>query len=167
MSKKNLKYFLIVFLSLIIAEILNGIVFLISYFSVEQLVNKSILPKMSEENIDIICQIVVAIFAIIQYLFISKKVFCKHSDEKTKRNVLIILAVIIAVSYPLSAHFSILSGLFYSTHWSMCSPIAYVLLLPLMGKEIPILYGILFTILSPISVLLIWLFSKIKIKRNN
>lgn len=166
MNKKDLKYFLILFLSLLVTEILNEIVFLISYFSVDKLVNKAILPKMSMENIDIICRILVAIFAIIQYLFISKKVFCKHSDEKMKRNVLIILAVIIVVSYPLSARFAISSGLFYSTHWSMCSPIAYVLLLPLMNKGLPILYGILSTILSPISVLLIWLFSKIKIKNT-
>lgn len=163
MNKKDLKHFFILLISMVVSEILNGIVYLSSYSLIGYFITKDFISYVTEEKIDIICRIIVAIFAVISYFFISKKVLCKFGNEKYKHIALVLLSIIILLSYPLSAHFSILSGWFYSIHWSMCSPIAYVLVLPflLLEKTIPILYEILFVLLSPISVLLIWLFSKI------
>lgn len=171
MNRKNLKYFLLLLLSMLISEILNGIVYLLSYhfISWDRLVEKGFISYMTADNVDIISRVLVAIFAIFSYAFIGKIILCKFTDEVYKRKAVIILAVIIVLSYLLVAYFSIQSGwFFYSIHWSMCSPIAAVLLLPFqfMEKTIPMLSEILFVLFSPISVLLIWLFSKINIKGN-
>lgn len=156
MSKKNLKAFILLLIAMFISEILNGIIYYGFYIFVDW--------SVSDNFIEIICRIIVAIFALLSYLFIGKKIFSKIDGEKAKRKIVIILTVIIAISYPVSAQFSISYGLFYDVYWSMCSPITYLLLLPflLIEHAMPILYGILFTVFSPISVILIWLFSLIR-----
>lgn len=169
MNRKDLKYFFILLISMVVSEILNGIVYLSSYFLIHNFIAKDLMSHISGESIDIICRILVVIFAVLSYLFMSKKIFCKFSNEKSKHIALVLLSIIIFLTYPLSAYFSILSGWFYSIHWSMCSPVADVLLLPFLFLEetIPMLYEVLFVLLSPISILFIWLFSKINIRNRN
>lgn len=169
MNRKDLKHFFILLISMVISEILNGIVYLSSYSLIEYFITKILISYMTAEKIDIICRIIVAIFAVLSYLFMSKKIFCKFSSERSKHIALVLLSIIIFLTYPLSAYFSILSGWFYSIHWSMCSPVADVLLLPFLFLEetIPMLYEVLFVLLSPISILFIWLFSKINIRNRN
>ena len=168
-NKKYIKCFFVLLLSMIVLEILNGIVYLFTYFTLNSIITKGFIPYITEESVDIICRITVAVFSIISYFFIGKKILGKYDDNKYKRNVLIVLAVTIALSYPLAAYFCIQIGLFYSIHWSMCSPVTYILLSPilLIEETIPLLYEILFTLLSPISVLLIWLFSKTKVNQES
>lgn len=54
------------------------------------------------------------------------------------------------------------TGIYFIVHMEICSPIGNVLAYPF--SEIPILYESLLIIFSPISILLIWLFSKTNIK---
>ena len=167
MNRNNLKIFILLLFAIFILTIMNGIVYYSFYFFIDWYNSKDAL-YMSQDNIDIICRIVVAIFALLSYWQIGKKIFSKINTEKGKKRITIILGVMIAISYPLSAQFSISYGLFYDIYWSMCSPIAYVLLLPLLFKEhtTPLLSEMLLTIFSPISVVLIWLFSKIKTRKK-
>lgn len=169
MNKKDLKYFFILLISMVISEILNGIVYLSSYSLIEYFITKILISYMTAEKIDIICRIIVAIFAVLSYLFMSKKIFCKFSNKRSKHIALVLLSVIIVLSYLFARFSSPMGGLLNSIHLSMCSPVAYALYLPFLMTEntIPLLSDLLFILLSPISVLLIWLFSKINIRNRN
>ena len=81
MNKKDLKLFFILLISMIVSEILNGIVYLSSYSLIDYFITKDFISYVTEEKIDIICRIIVAIFAVISYFFISKKVLCKFGDK--------------------------------------------------------------------------------------
>lgn len=169
MNRKDLKYFFILLISMAISEILNGIVYLSSYFLIHNFIAKDLMSHISGESIDIICRILVVIFAVLSYLFISKKIFCKFSNERSKRIALVSLSVIIVLSYLFARFFSPMGELLNSIHWSMCSPVTYTLFLPfyMTGTTIPLLSDLLLALLSPISVLLIWIFSKINMKNSN
>ncbi len=169
MNRKDLKYFFILLISMVVSEILNGIVYLSSYFLIHNFIAKDLMSHISGESIDIICRILVVIFAVLSYLFMSKKIFCKFSNERSKHIALVLLSVIIVLSYLFARFYSSMVGLFNTIHLSMCSPVAYALYLPFLMTEntIPLLSDLLFILLSPISVLLIWLFSKINIKNRN
>lgn len=164
MNRKDLKHFFILLISMVISEILNGIVYLSSYSLIEYFITKILISYMTAEKIDIICRIIVAIFAVLSYLFMSKKIFCKFSNERSKHIALVLLSVIIVLSYLFARFSSPMGGLLNSIHLSMCSPVAYVLYLP--ETTIPLLTDLLLALLSPISVLLIWLFSKINIRNR-
>lgn len=105
------------------------------------------------------------------YFCVGIKIFDKIGDEKTKKYSMIITAILIAVSYPVSEILTIVTGQYYLIHMMICSPIASLMAKPVGG--IPYLYELLLVLFSPISVLLIWLFSKIgdrkksKKTRNN
>lgn len=164
MNKKNLKILLLLLIIIFVLEVLNVIVY--------SLFNFFIIPKIfpaiiSGEKIDVLSHLFVTIFAIITYYIIGKKIFINIDSKNAKCKIAIVLAIIIVISY-LIINFFVFSDLFIAIHWDFFSPVAYTLLLPLQFSEnnIPFLFELLLILLSPISVLLIWLFSKIGDKKK-
>lgn len=150
MDKIGLKKLLILPLALFVTEILNGIIFI-------AVCNLTI-------N-DTIRFIVLAVFSLLMYYFIGKKIFAKIKDEKFKKDTAIIASILILVSYPLSLFIAFVFRIeMLLNHIAYCSPIANLIAIPFSTFQNDILSVILITIFSPISVVLIWLFSKVKKK---
>lgn len=168
MKRENIKSFFILLIIMFVSEILNCIIYLLFLSLINQLIANGVIPPISGEKTDIISRIIVAVFALLIYYLVGKTIFSRIGDERAKRNIAILMSIIIALSYPIIAHFSIMFEIFYSIHWSMCSPIADVLLLPFTFTKntVPILFEVVFILLSPISIMLIWLFSKVNVKKN-
>ena len=149
MDKINFKKFLILPLALFVTEILNSIIFIaICHLTINDTIRFSVL----------------AVFSLLMYYFIGKKIFAKITDEKTKKYSAVITSVLIMISYPFSEILSRITGEFFIVHIAYCSPIANLIAIPFSTFQNDILSVILITIFSPISVVLIWLFSKIKKK---
>ena len=149
MGKISFKKFLILPLALFVTEILNSIIFI-------AICNLTI-------N-DTIRYIVLAVFSLPMYYLIGKKIFAKITDEKAKKYSAVITSVLIMISYPLSEYLTEITGEYFIVHIAYCSPMANIIAIPFSTFQNDILSVILITIFSPISVVLIWLFSKIKKK---
>lgn len=104
---------------------------------------------------------VMAIVSLILYYVIGRKIFAKFSSEEKKYSA-IIVSILMVLSYPASELLTEIFGVYFIGHMMICSPLAYVI--SMFFSEIEINYFlsiIILGLLSPISVLLIWLFSKI------
>ena len=87
MNRKNLKYFFILLISMAISEILNGIVYLSSYFFINNFIAKDLISHISVESIDIISRILVVIFALLSpisvlLIWIFSKINMKNSNSR-------------------------------------------------------------------------------------
>ena len=142
MGKIKFKQMLILPLALFVTEILNSIVFGIVCYLTEN---------------DEIRLITVAIFSLVMYYFIAKKIFVRINDKKTKKYSVIITSVLIMISYPFSQYLTEKTGEYFIAHLVLCSPIANFLVAPFNEN----LSMIFLAIFSPVSVVLIWLFSKL------
>lgn len=139
MNKFFYKNFFVLFIALAVTEIINGII--IFYFG---------------EKLPYGGYYLTAVLSVVMYFIIGIG-FSKIGNDKSRKYALITIAVLIMISYPLSMIISMATGQYYLIHMIICSPIAYIITPPLdgaIGDYINIL-------LSPISVVLIWLFSKI------
>lgn len=149
MGKISFKKFLILPLALFVTEILNSIIFIaICNLTINDTIRFSVL----------------AVFSLLMYYFIGKKIFAKITDEKTRKYSAVVTSALIMISYPLSEYLAEITGEYFIVHIAYCSPIANLIGIPLSSIQNDILSMTLLTILSPISVVLIWLFSKIKKK---
>ena len=150
MIKNKIKYTLILLLGLVISEIVNGIIFV--NFS-----NKKGYFKSNEEALTIFV-------SLIFYFIMGIIVKYKFDDKRSSDKAFIITGKIVMFSYIFSIGLSISTGQYYLIHMMICSPIAS--LIAGLAEDIPYLYELLSFLLSPISVVLIWLFSKIGSRKN-
>ena len=146
--KNSLKYSIWLLLSIIVTEIINGIIVLCF--------DKFINGKYTAAIISA---------SLIMYFLLGNMFFSKLTDRQSFCKSVIYVSIIIVISYILSIGATISTGIYFIIHMEICSPIGNVLAYPF--SEIPILYESLLCIFSPISILLIWLFSKINIKNRN
>lgn len=165
MKKENIKEIFILPIMLIISEVINFIIM----FGTREIITKFV----SEENftyeffkrLDNISFFVIIIVSLLIYLCVGIKIFDKIGDEKTQKYSMIITAILIVVSYPVSELLTIVTGqYYYFIHMMICSPIAS--LIAALAGDIPYLYELLLILFSPVSILLIWLFSKIGDKKK-
>lgn len=112
---------------------------------------------------DNVISVVIDFISLIMYFIIGRIVFVRFSSEEKKYSAIIVSALII-ISYPASMLLTYLTGDYYIVHMELCSPLCAYLVYPL--RNIYGLYEILYTIFSPISVVLVWLFSKIGKKKQ-
>lgn len=153
MKKINLKELFLLPVWIFITEILNTI-FL------------SVLGFLSEN--DTVRYVVLAILSLLMYYYIGKKILVKLNDNKIGRYSFYITSVLIMLSYPFSEFLTRKTGVYFIFHMLVCSPIANLMVMPFdlidMPYEIAIL---LYALFSPVNVILIWLFSKIRKKSDN
>ena len=140
-----MKYSIWLLLSIIVTEIINGIIVLCF--------DKFINGKYT---------VAIISASLIMYFLLGNMFFSKLTDQKSFGKSAIYVSIIIVISYILSIGATMLTGIYFIVHMEICSPIGNVLAYPF--SEIPILYESLLIIFSPISILLIWLFSKTNIK---
>lgn len=146
--KKDLKYSLLLLLSIVATEIINGIiVFCLGKF----------LDGKEEYVI-----IFVSIFI---YFILGKLLFSRITDTESFRKSVIYVSIIIMLSYIVSLGATIATGIYFIFHIMICSPIGNLLAYPF--SEISPLYEVLLCVFSPISVLLIFLFSRTKKSKND
>lgn len=143
--KNSMKYSIWLLLSIIVTEIINGIIVLCF--------DKFINGKYT---------VAIISASLIMYFLLGNMFFSKLTDQKSFGKSAIYVSIIIVISYILSIGATMLTGIYFIVHMEICSPIGNVLAYPF--SEIPILYESLLIIFSPISILLIWLFSKTNIK---
>lgn len=143
--KKCFKYSLLLLSSIIAIEIINGII----VFCFDKILNGK------EEFVTIF----VSLF---MYFILGKICFSKLTDRESFRKAIIYVSIAIIVSYILSIGATMITGVYFIIHMEICSPIGNILAYPF--SKIPLLYELLLCIFSPVSVLLIWLFSKINMK---
>lgn len=165
MNKKDLKSFFVLLISMAISEVLNMILYVFSYFLVVDLNKKYYISDSVAEYTDIICLVIISAFSLLSYFIIGKNVLCKFS-EKNKRNALIILAIftLIFCMFIRFNGFGVLFGvLIGSLCLEACSPIPYLLfsLFSLSNYDTLFFLELLYIFCTPVSVVLIWLFSKI------
>lgn len=151
MTKNKLKYTLMLLLSLAITEIINGIIFVVS-------LGKKDYFNGSEEWLMIL-------ISLILYFVTGKFIVSKFNDKKCKDRALLVTGIIIIFSSFFSMGLSISTGQYYLIHMTICSPIGTFLAKP--AENVPYLYELLLIMFSPISVLLIWLFSRTKKSKND
>lgn len=140
-----MKYSIWLLLSIIVTEIINGIIVLCF--------DKFINGKYT---------VAIISASLIMYFLLGNMFFSKLTDQKSFGKSAIYVSIIIVISYILSIGATMSTGIYFIVHMEICSPIGNVLAYPF--SEIPILYESLLIIFSPISILLIWLFSKTNIK---
>ena len=145
MIKNKIRYTLILLLGLVISEIINGIIFVNSLF------------KKGGVN-DLEEGLMISV-SLILYFIMGNIIKRKFNDKRSKDKALLITGKIIMFSYIFSIGLSLSTGQYYIIHMMICSPIAGLITEPV--DDIPYLYEMLLTFFSPISVVLIWLFSKI------
>lgn len=150
MIKNKIKYTLILLLCLTIAEIINAIIFVYS-FSKENYFNGF--------EVEIMASI-----SLILYFFMGIIIHWTFKDKKSKDWALLTTGKIIMFSSFLSMVISMSTGQYYLIHMMICSPIATLMTKPV--DDIPMLYELLLILFSPVSALLIWLFSKIGDKKK-
>lgn len=151
---------------LLITEVLNFIVF--SFLNFLAIAFKSYIPNDIFENRDVIIAIILMFVSLIMYYFIGKKIFINFGNDKIKKYSAIITSVIIIVSYPVSEFVTQILGEYFIVHMIVCSPIAYFIAMPFATSEINHLYENILALLSPISVLLIYIVAlKYKNKSRN
>lgn len=143
--KNSMKYSIWLLLSIIVTEIINGIIVL-----------------CFDKFIDGKYTVAIISASLIMYFLLGNMFFSKLTDQKSFGKSAIYVSIIIVISYILSIGATMLTGIYFIVHMEICSPIGNVLAYPF--SEIPILYESLLIIFSPISILLIWLFSKTNIK---
>ncbi len=143
MTKNKLKYTFILLLCLAISEIINGIIFVLS-------LGKDNYFNGSEEGLMIL-------ISLILYFVTGKFIVSKFNDKKSKNRALLVTGIIIVLSYLFSMGISINTGQYYLIHMTICSPVGAFMAGP--AENIPYLYELLLTLFSPVSVLLIWIFS--------
>lgn len=143
--KNSLKYSIWLLLSIIVTEIINGIIVLCF--------DKFINGKYT---------VAIISASLIMYFLLGNMFFSKLTDRRSFCKSVIYVSIIIVISYILSIGATMLTGIYFIVHMEICSPTGNVLAYPF--SEIPILYESLLIIFSPISILLIWLFSKTNIK---
>ncbi len=143
--KNSMKYSIWLLLSIIVTEIINGIIVLCF--------DKFINGKYT---------VAIISASLIMYFLLGNMFFSKLTDQKSFGKSAIYVSIIIVISYILSIGATMSTGIYFIVHMEICSPIGNVLAYPF--SEIPILYESLLIIFSPISILLIWLFSKTNIK---
>ena len=143
--KNSMKYSIWLLLSIIVTEIINGIIVLCF--------DKFINGKYT---------VAIISASLIMYFLLGNMFFSKLTDQESFGKSAIYVSIIIVISYILSIGATMSTGIYFIVHMEICSPIGNVLAYPF--SEIPILYESLLIIFSPISILLIWLFSKTNIK---
>lgn len=143
--KNSMKYSIWLLLSIIVTEIINGIIVL-----------------CFDKFIDGKYTVAIISASLIMYFLLGNMFFSKLTDQKSFGKSAIYVSIIIVISYILSIGATMSTGIYFIVHMEICSPIGNVLAYPF--SEIPILYESLLIIFSPISILLIWLFSKTNIK---
>lgn len=110
---------------------------------------------------DVTIEIILMLFSLLIYYFISKKIFVNFGDSKIQKYSAIITAILVIISYPVSELITQITGEYFIIHMQICSPIAYLIAMPFSTSTINHLYEIILMLFSPVSILLIWLFSKI------
>lgn len=140
--KKCTKYFLLLTLALLITEIFNGVI----VFGLNKFLD-------GREEIISVC------VSLILYFIFGKVFFSKITDNKSFYKSMIYAAIMIVISYIVSLSLTVSTGGYFLLHMEICSPVGNLLAYPF--SEIPVLYELLLFLFSPISVVLIWLFSKI------
>lgn len=146
--KKCTKYFFLLILALAITEMFNGvIVFGFNKF------------------LDVKGEFVSVCVSLILYFIFGKVFFSRITDNKSFNKSVIYVAIMIVISYIVSLLLTVLTGSYFLFHMAICSPVGNLLAYPF--SEISGLYELLLFIFSPISVLLIWLFSKIGNGKKN
>lgn len=160
MNKKDLESFFVLLISMAISTVLNMILYVFSYFLVVDLNKKYYISYSVVEYTDIICLVIISAFSLLSYFIIGRNVLCKFS-EKNKRNALIVLAILTLI-FCMFIRFSGFGVLIGSLCLEVCSPITYLLfsLLALIDNDLPFFFELLYIFCTPISVLMIYLFSK-------
>ena len=140
MKKLFVRSFFMLFITLAVTELINGII--IFYFG-------EMLPHSG--------YYLAAVLSVVMYFIIGIG-FSKIGNDKSRKYVLITMTVLIMFSCPFSMIISIATGQYYMLHMMICSPIANLFATPFEETSN---WELIISLLSPISVLLIWLFSKI------
>lgn len=146
--KKCTKYFLLLTLALLITEIFNGVI----VFGLNKFLD-------GREEIISVC------VSLILYFIFGKVFFSKITDNKSFYKSMIYAAIMIVISYIVSLSLTVSTGGYFLLHMEICSPVGNLLAYPF--SEIPVLYELLLFLFSPISVVLIWLFSKIGSRKKS
>lgn len=166
MEKNMLKKIGILSVSLFFTEVINILTFLLCQFLSPYFISKYILSNDIYRTRDNVIYVVMAIVSLILYFIIGRMVFSKFSNEEKKYSA-IIVSILMILSYPVSELLTEISGIYFIVHMIIGSPIAYVIAMPLFEYEINYFLSIIILgLLSPISVLLIWLFGKIGEKKS-
>ena len=161
-----LKKTVILSLLLLSSEIINAIVCFFAQEWSAFFIDKFNLPDDAYRVRDNISDVAMVIISLIMYFIIGRKVFAKFNSEEKKYSA-IIVSVLMVLSYPVSELLTEISGVYFIGHMMICLPLAYVI--TMLFSEIEINYFlsiIIFGLLSPISVVLVWLFSKIGAKKS-
>lgn len=166
MNKAILKKTFILPVIMFITEILNTILFIALSFCISVLGFESyMLGNTYSKTKDMIIEILLMFFSLLMYYFIGQKIFKNLGDDKIKKYSAIFTSVIIIISYPVSEFLTQITGEYFITHFVVCSPIAYLMSIPFSASTINHLWESVLALLSPISVLFTWLFSKIEVKK--
>lgn len=141
--KKELKYSLLFLLSVVVTEIVNGmIVFCLGKFL-----------KGNEEY-------VIIFTSLLMYFILGRILFSKVTDTGSLRKAVFYASVTIMISYLAALGATAATGIYFIFHIMICSPVGNLLAYPF--SELSPLYEVLLCVFSPVSVLLVWLFGRIK-----
>lgn len=165
MKKIVLKKSFILCIILFFLELLNLIILYVLRSSIAYFLSKSTNIDNVYNVSEAISYIVLIIFSLFCYYYIGRKIFAKFGSKNIKKYVAIISSIIIILSYPFSEFITRISGEYFIIHLMVCSPIAYVMSIPFSANEI--IWVVFLALISPISVLFIWLFSKNEKLKND
>lgn len=164
MRKIVLKRSLILCVIIFILELLNLILYYFLRNFIASFIFKSTIDEIYDKS-EVISYIVLIIFSLFSYYYIGKKIFVKLGSKNTRQYVAINSSIIIMLSYPVSEFITQITGEYFTIHLMVCSPIAYLMAIPFSKNEIT--FVVVLVLFSPISVLLIWLFSRTKKSEND
>lgn len=165
MKKNILKKTVILSLSLFITEIINVLICILFRLLIKDKILfycHNLLMKY-----DRLTDVLMVSISLIMYYFIGRTVFAKFSSKEKKYSA-IIVSILTIISCLVAAVISNIVGGYYMTHIIFCSPLPTVIgnYITNFNLSNNLLGAFIIIFFTPISVLLIWLFSKIGKKKQ-